>query len=259
MELFDKLFVEYKALIMSIIGSILVLILALLNSNIYIIIFVVLILIISILTIFILSPKENNGEQEQKNPNKNNFESIPKKTELSILIGLKEVIPKREVEIQKDPIFLNNAKDNIWILGTSLRTIWADNFKFRKNLAEVGKNTKIQILLLNPDSKYVRERAEIEHIAEETYRGQIVLSINAFKNFKATEKIPNMELYLYDEFPVWNMIIIDRNFAKISYFPTRKEGSEAPYYVFNGQGKCNLIEPFMIYFNKLVERSKKEI
>ncbi|MFZ3060771.1 MAG: hypothetical protein WA102_13675 [Candidatus Methanoperedens sp.] len=257
MSLFD----EYKTLIISIIGSIFVGILFFLNVNILLIIIVVLILIISILTILIVYPKEKKSSTTSIITPNGDCESSSNKTDppLSISIGLEEVIPEKGGELKKDPTFLNDAKDCIRILGSSLRTIWADNKSFRAKLAEVGKNTKIQILLLNPESKYVKERADMEGIAEETYKGQIVLSINAFKKFKEKEKIPNMELYLYDEFPVWNMIIIDHNFAKISYFPIGKDGSKAPYYVFNGQGEYNPIEPFMIYFNKLAQRSKKEI
>ena len=172
-------------------------------------------------------------------------------------VGLKEIIPRKIESIQKDPTFLLDAKDNIWILGTSLRTIFWNGNPFRKYLELAGKkNVMIKILLLNPKSEHVEQKAKEETLDEVTYRSFIDISIRELINSK-NNGIPRMELYLYDEFPVWNMIIIDNIFAKISYFPTGKDGGEAPYYVFDGNGDFNLIKPFKIYLDKLIERSRE--
>ena len=173
------------------------------------------------------------------------------------IIGIKKIEPKKADVISVKPKFLLEADEHIRILGASLKTFWLGSNPFIDYLAQAGKrNVAITILLLNPESKNI-EKARDENILIDTYKNRIRDSISQFKAFKQKNRIGRMELYLYDDFPVWHMIIIDRKYAKISYYPYGKVSEGVPYYIFNNQGKYNLLEPFIIYFEKLQERSEK--
>ncbi len=172
--------------------------------------------------------------------------------------GLKGILEEKKLALSKEPKFLLDATEQICILGSSLKTIfWDDNKKFLDYLAIAGKNNvMIKILLLKPTSKFVKEKANEEGNKEVEYRRNIEHSIWRFINFKKNKQIPRFDLFLYDEFPVWFIIIIDDKFAKISYFYD-KDAGEAPYYNFDNKGDYNLIKPFGIYLDKLAERSIK--
>lgn len=175
-------------------------------------------------------------------------------------VGIEEIIPRKSETLQRDPAFLLDAKERICILGTTVRTYWNGDNPFLNYLAQAGKKgVTIQILLLDPESKYVRGQALSEDVTDDTVKSWINNAISELKRFKEVNEIKKMELCLYDEFPVWNMLIIDSRFAKINYYLYRKSGSTVPYYVLNDKGNYNLLPPFIIYFEQLRKRSKKEI
>lgn len=173
------------------------------------------------------------------------------------IIGIKKIIPpdKRRTD---EPNFLYEADTHIWILGTSLQTFWDTGNSFITHLGKVGrKNVAIDILLLNPESEFLSEKAIDEKKSKTEYRESIETSIEKFQNFKRDKGIRHMDLYLYDDFPIWHMLIIDRKFAKISYYPYGEDASTRPYYVFDKRGKYNILDPFIMYFEKLRKKSKK--
>jgi len=175
-------------------------------------------------------------------------------------VGIEEIIPRKSETLQRDPAFLLDAKERICILGTTVRTYWNGDNPFLNYLAQAGKKgVTIQILLLDLESKYVRGQALSEDVTDDTVKSWINNAISELKRFKEVNEIKKMELCLYDEFPVWNMIIVDSRFAKINYYLYRKSGSTVPYYVLNDKGNYNLLPPFIIYFEQLRKRSKKVI
>jgi hypothetical protein len=235
--------------IIALLGSIMIAIMAqiIAKSPIYILIIIILSIIIAFLILKMLSLLKV-------------IEKLKKNKSLQDIVGIERIIPKKKESLQEEPTFLLEANSCIRILGSTLKTIWTDNDIFLKYLAQVGRrNVMIQILLLNPDakSKYLQEKAKDENIGVNTFKNWIENSVSEFKRFKKNNEIERIELYHYDEFPVWNMIIIDHKLAKISYYPYGKQGGEVPYYVLNNQGEYNLLEPFIIYFEQLKKRSKK--
>ncbi len=242
--------------------------------NIYLMIIVILIGIITISSLKMLSQsKEIQGSnviyenhlneiQELKETHENLLNEIQELKENKPLqdVGIEEIIPRKSETLQRDPAFLLDAKERICILGTTVRTYWNGDNPFLNYLAQAGKKgVTIQISLLNPESKYVRGQALSEDVTDDTVKSWINNAISELKRFKEVNEIKKMELCLYDEFPVWNMIIVDSRFAKINYYLYRKSGSTVPYYVLNDKGNYNLLPPFIIYFEQLRKRSKKEI
>jgi hypothetical protein len=231
---------EYNKLILKMLVAIIagLLLQQITNFGIYLAVIVVLIVVISIL-IYELLPFSRNSLKD---------------------VGIEEIIPRKSETLQRKPSFLLDANERICILGTSVRTYWNGDNPFLKCLAQAGKKgVTIQILLLDPESKYVRGQALSENVADKTVKNWINDAIDELKRFKEVNAIKKMELCLYDEFPVWNMIIVDSRFAKINYYPYRRSGSTVPYYVLSDKGDYNLLLPFIIYFEQLRKRSKKVI
>lgn len=245
------------AIILAIIAAIVV---EIFHLNTYILVIIVLIIIIGTLISEIFDLKVNNKKIKEENLRIN--EEIIKTNEKNCYkeIGIERIIDKKIKVIPENAIFLEKARDHIYILGVSCSSFWEGSEAFLPYLAKAGKNNiLIEILLLNPDTKgkYLKERAQADTITEQTLKNRINDSIHEFIDFKNRNNIKKINLYLYDEVPVWFMIIVDSVYARISYYPIGKPDNGAPYYVLNDKGDYTLINPFIKYFDGLKERSKK--
>lgn len=170
-------------------------------------------------------------------------------------IGLIGIIDKKSHIINEDPQFLEDARSRIGILAVSLSSLWEGNEIFRRKLIALGKTKEllIEILLLEPSSKYLQYRADADEISHITLNNKINNAIREFKKFK--QGGINIKLYIYNECPIWHIILVDNVYARISYYPSNKPDNEAPYYKFNDEGKYNLLTPFIKYFEELKDRS----
>jgi len=263
--------------ILALLGSILIAIMTqiITKLNIYITIIIILSVIIAFLILKMLpllkeipeleNSQENNLKeiQEFKKTQEDllkEIEQLKENNSLRDIVGIERIIPEKRNILQERGTFLLEASDHIWILGITLVSFWTGNDIFLDYLAQAGRsNVMIQILLLNPESNCISSKANDENIPVDTFKNWINDSISNFINFRQKNSIKRMELYLYDEFPVWHMIIIDRERGRISHYPHGKPGNAVPYYILNAQGKYNLLEPFIMYFEQLKERSKKVI
>jgi hypothetical protein len=174
------------------------------------------------------------------------------------IVGVQRIISvdERRKSPRKDPSFFRNAK-NIKILGTSLRSFWEPDNLIVKRLIEEGmKGAKIEIFLLHQASNYAGIKAKDENVNEIDYRFSIKESIYKFYNIKHGYPY-QMELLLYDEYPIWHMIICNCECGKISYYPKGDDAKNRPYYVFKQGQNQTLLEPLCLHLEQLKKRSIK--
>ncbi|UCE07863.1 MAG: hypothetical protein JSW07_07475, partial [bacterium] len=65
----------------------------------------------------------------------------------------------------------------------------------------------------------------------------------------------NLEIRLYDEYPVWRMMLVDDETAYIGYYPKDKRGYEGPMFIFKRDEQGSLFYPMNQYFDKVWEKS----
>ncbi len=84
-------------------------------------------------------------------------------------------------------------------------------------------------MLLNPKSNAVDERAKNLNLSSEEYRKQIEESIKFLKKLQTQGK--KVEIKLYNNYPFWKFIILDR-YIWIQQYPKNKHVQDSPCYAF---------------------------
>jgi len=114
----------------------------------------------------------------------------------------------------------------------------------------------VYILLMDPTSEYVSVRAEeTGSWSLKGYQDQIESSIDLLKKIKLRSANPNMHLRLYQELPVFRMLLIDNN-VSVSYYPSDALGSVIPVFQFES-GRPSFYHAFEKQFDALWNRSKE--
>ena len=173
---------------------------------------------------------------------------------------LKNIYPHRgALQKEKEIRLFSEAKRNIKVLGISHRILLAETEDFWSPLRNAGlEGIKITFLILNPEGKNLIPKAKDEDDISEDWKNEIKNSISRFIKFKENYPTINLELYSYDIFPIWHMVIIDDNIGLIGYYPTRKSGSSSPLYLIT-KSDLSLLTPFIKVFNTIKSRGNRII
>jgi hypothetical protein len=173
-------------------------------------------------------------------------------------LGLIDIVPPEErIELaSEDPIFLTKAKSKIEIIGTSLNSFWKAGNRIVERLEKKGcEGIEVDVYLLNPNSFYTRQKSRDENVNPNDYKNKIKTSIYNFLEKKSDCHIEKMKIWLYDEYPIWHMIICDCEYGKISFYPKGEDAKSRPYYVFKGEKNQTLLEPLCLHLEQLKKRS----
>ena len=137
---------------------------------------------------------------------------------------------------------------------SGLGIIGLNDSALRRIVLSCGDKTiDIRLMLLNPESKYVTERASEIGNNVEAYKKGIEMGIAQAKALK--ESCPhNIHLYLYDKKPCWRVIRMDNNYY-ISVFDNKFEGRFANVYKIDGKNKGTLGRAFSRYIDSIIEDS----
>ncbi len=165
--------------------------------------------------------------------NKNLMKLINDQCELVKSIS-KSVITSGLVNVyspgERSPEIMGAAK-NFKMLGITINTyftpIRGTEYRHLKSLVENG--CKLQILMLNPNSRLVACREKDEN--NRNLKGKIEASFEVKKDF--IEEIEakcrsNVELRYYDAYPLYAMTIIDDNRIRVTPYLYNKKGQECP-------------------------------
>jgi len=180
--------------------------------------------------------------------------------EASTTSFIEKVYPfKVETAWEKEINLISEATNSVKILGISHRTRLARH-RFEDTLIKAGeKGVEITILILDHNGKNLDPKAVDEGEDPKGWEKDIASSIIKFKQIKRDhQQIKNLELYTYDIFPIWHMVIIDVDKGLIGYYPTRRPGGESPLYLIK-KGDLSLLTPFIKYFNSIKDSGKRII
>jgi hypothetical protein len=180
-------------------------------------------------------------------------EQLVEKDKKTLLNSFLENVYTHRGALQKEEEIrmISEARRDVKVLGISHRTLWADTEEFLNSLIEAGnKNVKITFLILDPSGKNLVPKAKDEYDNPDNWKNEINSSINRFKRLKKDHPTMNLELFAYDVFPIWHMVIIDDSTGLIGYYPTGKTGSSSPLYLIK-KGDLSILTSFIKYFGTL--------
>lgn len=121
----------------------------------------------------------------------------------------------------------------------------------------LNNGTKIELLFLDPRSKFVRFREREEKQEKNTIKNntEATLSfIRRMKNSGANGVFENLKIYTYDLLPRMNMIFIDERHLLLQYYANSVPGASNPCFYIKRQDDNQLFD----FYHKQYEQIRKE-
>jgi hypothetical protein len=137
---------------------------------------------------------------------------------------LKEYLSNNKPTLEKQ---IALCKNSFYFLGISAkRTVSAP--ELQEKLIEIGKKGgEIRFLLMNPKSPTLKRKADDEGDDWNAWKKDIEAQINRLKAIGKNNNI-KISVKLYDEFPIWRMVIIDTSKMYLHYFLSEQQGPQSP-------------------------------
>jgi hypothetical protein len=138
------------------------------------------------------------------------------------LIELRAIYPC-QAEAAEEIRALANRADTIDVMAVrGLGIIGLDDSLLRK---AISPRVRLRMLLLNPESDAVGRRAAEIGESAESFAAGIRLAIARIEELSSADR--SVEVYLYDQVPVWRIIKLD-DALFVSSFTFRHEGHDSP-------------------------------
>ncbi len=149
---------------------------------------------------------------------------------------------------QADDIGLEEVTKSYWFMGISSQYAYTQ-VRFRERLSERGRQCRF--LLLNPDSSYIKTVEEREGAQ---IKQNILTTIENIKEIRQRSN-PNIEVRLYDELPIFRLVIVNEAKCFVSYYSTRR-GVANPQLIFEDtKNDTSFYTPFLNLFLWYWEKS----
>lgn len=157
--------------------------------------------------------------------------------------------------LKNEKLLLENIKNSrtIQIIGaTGYNTFARDDAHGKAILRDALEKAEgeIKILLMHPDERFTKMRAQCLSVPYDTYRNEFLNSLRFLKELKNKGK--NINLKLYSQKPIWKMIILD-NFLWLQYYHSHTHVEKMPVYGISNssmRGEYNLFSPLYAVFEK---------
>ncbi len=175
---------------------------------------------------------------------------------------LRDVYSNRNAASEQQEIdAILNAERSVKVLGISHKILWSNQTVFRDVLVKSGLNdVKLTFLILDSNGSNLEKKAVDEGEEPDIWRNDISASMARFKDLKARNPQMDLEVFMYDVFPIWHMVIIDDKIGYIGYYPTNRSASHAPLYVMERhEDKYSLLNPLIKYFDNLRSNGRKVV
>lgn len=148
---------------------------------------------------------------------------------------------------------IQKCKKAFRFLGVSSKRTMS-NPVVQKKLIELGKDGgEIKILLLNPESEFVKSRADDEKESSKAWVSDIKATIERLKDL-ANRKDINIEVKLYDQYPVWRLSVVDDEEMYVNFFLKGQQGPQSQLlYVKNKDN--DLFNALMLEYERIWDSS----
>jgi len=137
--------------------------------------------------------------------------------------------------------------------GISAKSILS-NDEFREIMIRKAKgNCEFKFLLLDPKSRFVADKALEEGDTAEGWKNEIEANILRLRQLRDEHHL-NIEIKVYDQFPVFRLIIANSNLMYFGWYSGGLQGIRSPLLIVqNNQG--SLYQPARLTFNDLWVRA----
>jgi len=137
--------------------------------------------------------------------------------------------------------------------GISAKSILS-NDEFREIIIKKAKgNCEFKFLLLDPNSPFVADKALEEGDTAEGWKNEIAANILRLRQLRDEHHL-NIEIKVYDQFPVFRLIIANSNLMYFGWYSGGLQGIRSPLLIVqNNQG--SLYQPARLSFNDLWVRA----
>ena len=139
-------------------------------------------------------------------------------------LGINRIYTKKKPTLED---YVSSISTSFYFWGISAKRTMS-NPNLQKKLIEIGhKKGEIKFLLLNPKSTTVARKAEDENDDANSWCNEIQATIQRLKTIEKKYNI-NIEIRVYDDFPIWRLCVIDRKKIYLNYFLSNQQGPESP-------------------------------
>ncbi len=174
---------------------------------------------------------------------------VRKRSWMSKIAGLIRIAPARSIlakgRLKKLKEEQGSGRNVMIISSTGFRTMTDPSGDLHQVLLNCRE---AKIMLLNPLKDGVTSRAKSladPEITPESFRDQIIRTIDFFKGLRALQK--NIRLKLYREVPLLKLAILG-DYLCLQHYPTGRNVRTMPEYVFKHDKDGNLFSLFYQYF-----------
>jgi hypothetical protein len=161
-------------------------------------------------------------------------------------IGLQRIYDRFDMAPSTTSV-IEHAKTTIEFLGISARTFFESEDVEELVKRKVREGVVLRFLVLNPDSQYVKIKANDEGDDPEAWRHDIQASISRINRIKRELNSGRIEVRIYDIAPIWRGIFVDDKIAHITYYPHGHRGKYSPVFFLENR-EVSLYDPLHDYF-----------
>lgn len=126
------------------------------------------------------------------------FEKAPRFTE--------DIICKKEIT-------------DLRMVGISLRSLSKDDRFINLLRKHTNKMARLHFLLLDPESKHLLDKAKAMGTVAESWQADVLATIGRLHDLKEGTKF-DIQVRLYDSWPLWHMYIVNEEEAWVGFYPT---------------------------------------
>lgn len=153
-------------------------------------------------------------------------------------------------EAPKPLEMIHEVTSEFRFMGISAKTLLIDEAFDREMIQKARGSCHFKFLLLNPQSKYVKEKAIEEGDTPIGWKNEIEASIERLHTLRDQHHL-NLEIRLFDSYPIFRIILVN-SIMYFSWYPSGRRGSTSPMQISENINQ-SMYEPFSNYFNKLWE------
>lgn len=163
---------------------------------------------------------------------------------------------QRKIGERVESYLYKSAKNTIKFMTISGRSIFSGDVEEALNSRTAGFRLKILLYDWNATEFAVKMHDERRTTETEVERARRKAREIAREFCDLGNQKPfDLQVRLYDEYPVWRMLIVDDETAYVGFYPANKRGYEGPMFVFKRDEPGSLFYPMNQYFDKLWDRS----
>lgn len=142
---------------------------------------------------------------------------------------------------------LDEARTEICFLGITGKRSFSDD-QFKNFLTKhSGKQMRLRVLLLDPDSEAFRRRADEEKESVDSWKQELAATIHKLGHYQQAYGV-QIEVHFYEVYPVLRLIIVDNRKIVANFFLEAKRGTESSQIVFEDTAS-DLASVFLKWFN----------